>query len=118
MKGCIYQKTEPVNIPQIETNVLTDVLNLPWGFEIYALLTRWNPLNVKCPQMLPYNGKKVLVAGLGPAGYTLAHYLSNEGFAVVGIDALKLEPGAILSWVRRTYPPVATCALLKLLLIS
>ncbi len=92
MKGCIYQKTEPVNIPQIETNVLTDVLALPWGFEIYALLTRWNPLNVKRPHMLPYNGRKVLVAGLGPAGYTLAHYLLNEGFAVVGIDALKLEP--------------------------
>ena len=92
MKGCIYQKTEPVNIPQIETNVLTDVLNLPWGFEIYALLTRWNPLNVQRPQMQPYNGKKVLVVGLGPAGYTLAHYLLQEGFAVVGIDALKVEP--------------------------
>ncbi len=92
MKGCIYQKTEPVNIPQIETNVLTDVLKLPWGFEIYALLTRWNPLNIKRPHRLPYNGKKILVAGLGPAGYTLAHYLLNEGFAVVGIDALKLEP--------------------------
>ena len=92
MKGCIYQKTEPVNIPQIETNVLTDVLRLPWGFEIYALLTRWNPLNIKRPWMQPFNGKKILVAGLGPAGYTLAHYLLNEGFAVVGIDALKLEP--------------------------
>jgi NAD(P)H-flavin reductase len=29
---------------------------------------------------------------MGPAGYTLAHYLMNEGFAVVGIDALKIEP--------------------------
>ena len=92
MKACIYQKTEPVNIPQVETGVLTDVLELPWGFEIYALLTRWNPLNAKRPYLLPYNGKRVLVAGLGPAGYTLAHYLLNEGFAVVGIDALKLEP--------------------------
>ena len=26
MKACIYQKQEPVNIPQIETGVLTDVL--------------------------------------------------------------------------------------------
>ncbi|HWP00918.1 MAG TPA: FAD-dependent oxidoreductase [Methylococcus sp.] len=92
MKGCIYQKTEPVNIPQIETNVLTDVLFSPWGFEIYSLLTRWNPLNVKRPYPLPYNGKNVLVVGLGPAGYTLAHYLLNEGFGVVGIDGLKLEP--------------------------
>ncbi len=92
MKACIYQKTEPVNIPQIETNVLTDVLFMPWGFEIYSLLTRWNPLNVKRPVALPYNGKNVLVVGMGPAGYTMAHYLLNEGFGVVGIDGLKLEP--------------------------
>ncbi|MGR9044689.1 MAG: FAD-dependent oxidoreductase [Gammaproteobacteria bacterium] len=92
MKGCIYQKTEPVDIPQIETNVLTDVLFMPWGFEIYSLLTRWNPLNVKRPCALPYNGKNVLIAGMGPAGYTLSHYLLNEGFGVVGIDGLKIEP--------------------------
>jgi len=92
MKGCIYQKTEPVNIPQIETNVLTSVLFMPWGFEIYSLLTRWNPLNVKRPHALSYNGKNVLVAGMGPAGYTLSHYLLNEGFGVVGIDGLKIEP--------------------------
>lgn len=92
MRGCIYQKTESVNIPQIETNVLTDVLFMPWGFEIYSLLTRWNPLNVKRSFTLPYNGKNVLVVGMGPAGYTLAHYLLNEGFSVVGIDALKIEP--------------------------
>jgi len=92
MKSCIYQKQEPVNIPQIETGVLTDVLTLPWGVEIYGLLTRWNPLNVRRPYALPYNGKNVLVVGLGPAGYTLAHYLVNEGFGVVGIDGLKIEP--------------------------
>jgi NADPH-dependent glutamate synthase beta subunit-like oxidoreductase/NAD(P)H-flavin reductase len=92
MKSCIYQKQEPVNIPQIETGVLTDVLQLPWGVELYGLLTRWNPLNVRRPYTLPYNGKNVLVVGLGPAGYTLAHYLVNEGFGVVGIDGLKIEP--------------------------
>ena len=92
MKGCIYQKTEPVNIPQIETNVLTDVLFMPWGFEIYSLLTRWNPLNIRRPVARAYNGRNVLVAGMGPAGYTLSHYLLNEGFGVVGIDGLKIEP--------------------------
>ena len=92
MKACIYQKQEPVNIPQIETGVLTDVLQMPWGVEIYGLLTRWNPLNVRRPHALPYNGKNVLVVGLGPAGYTLAHYLVNEGFGIVGIDGLKIEP--------------------------
>ena len=44
MKACIYQKQEPVDIPQVETRTLKDVLALPWGFEIYSLLTRWNPL--------------------------------------------------------------------------
>ena len=92
MRACIFQKQDPVNIPQIETGVLTDVLYLPWGFEIYSLLTMWNPLNVRRPMMLPYNGKNVLVVGLGPAGYTLAHYLANEGFGVVAIDGLKIEP--------------------------
>ena len=92
MKACIYQKQEPVNIPQIETGVLTDVLQMPWGVEIYGLLTRWNPLNVARPYALEYNGKNVLVVGLGPAGYTLSHYLLNEGFGVIAIDGLKIEP--------------------------
>jgi NADPH-dependent glutamate synthase beta subunit-like oxidoreductase/NAD(P)H-flavin reductase len=92
MKSCIFQKQEPVNIPQAETGVLTNVLSLPYGFEIYSLLTRWNPLNAKRPYALPYNGKNVLVVGLGPAGYTLAQFLLNEGFGVVGIDGLKIEP--------------------------
>ncbi len=92
MKSCIYQKQTPVNIPQIETSILTDVLNLPYGFEIYALLSRWNPINAKRPYPLAYNGKNVLVVGMGPAGYTLAHHLLNEGFGVIGIDGLKIEP--------------------------
>jgi NADPH-dependent glutamate synthase beta subunit-like oxidoreductase/NAD(P)H-flavin reductase len=92
MKSCIFQKQEPVNIPQAETGILTDVLSLPYGFEIYGLLTRWNPINAKRPYALPYNGKNVLVVGLGPAGYTLAHFLLNEGFGVIGIDGLKIEP--------------------------
>ncbi len=92
MKGCIFQKQEPVNIPLVETSALTDVLDLPYGFEIYSLLTRWNPLNAKRPYALPYNGKNILVVGMGPAGYTLTHYLLNEGFGVIGVDGLKIEP--------------------------
>jgi len=105
MKACIYQKQDPVNIPQIETGVLTDVLRLPWGVEIFQLLTRWNPLNVKRPYVLPYNGKNILVVGLGPAGYTLAHYLVNEGFGVVGIDGLKIEPLAAELVGDERHPP-------------
>jgi NADPH-dependent glutamate synthase beta subunit-like oxidoreductase/NAD(P)H-flavin reductase len=92
MKACIYQKQEPVNIPQIETRTLKDVLELPWGFEIYSLLTRWNPLNFRRPLPLPSTGYKVLIAGMGPAGFTLAHHLMNDGHAVAGIDGLKIEP--------------------------
>ncbi len=92
MKSCIFQKQDPVNIPQIETGILTDVLHLPYGFEIVSLLARWNPLNARRPYPLRYNGKNVLVVGMGPAGYTLAQHLLNEGFGVVGIEGLKVEP--------------------------
>ncbi len=92
MKSCIYQKQEPVNIPQAETRSLRDVLALPYGFEIYSLLTRWNPLDLRRPLPKPDSGKRVLVAGMGPAGYTLAHHLMNDGHTVVGIDGLKIEP--------------------------
>ncbi|MHB8250805.1 MULTISPECIES: FAD-dependent oxidoreductase [Acidithiobacillus] len=92
MKACVYQKQDPVNIPQVETRILTDVLNLPWGVEIYDLLTRWNPLRAVQYLAQPYNGRKVLVAGMGPAGFTMAHHLLQEGCAVVGIDGLKVEP--------------------------
>ncbi len=92
MKACIYQKQDPVDIPQAETSILRDVLALPWGFEIYALLTRWNPLDIRRPLPRPDSGRKVLVVGLGPAGFTLAHHLMNDGHTVVAIDGLKIEP--------------------------
>jgi NADPH-dependent glutamate synthase beta subunit-like oxidoreductase/NAD(P)H-flavin reductase len=92
MKACIYQKQEPVDIPQAETNILKDVLALPWGFEIYSLLTRWNPLDIRRPLPRPDSFRNVLIVGLGPAGFTLAHHLLNDGHTVVAIDGLKIEP--------------------------
>ena len=89
MKACIYQKQDPVNIPSTETQILKEVLDLPWGFEIYSLLTRWNPLHFEKPLPKTASGKTILVAGMGPAGFTLAHYLLNEGHTIVGIDGLK-----------------------------
>jgi NADPH-dependent glutamate synthase beta subunit-like oxidoreductase/NAD(P)H-flavin reductase len=112
MKSCIYQKQEPVNIPQAETRTLKDVLALPWGFEIYSLLTRWNPLNIRRPYPRENTGYKVLVAGMGPAGYALAHNLINDGHTVVGIDGLKIEPlephvsGIALDGSRTPFEPV------------
>jgi NADPH-dependent glutamate synthase beta subunit-like oxidoreductase/NAD(P)H-flavin reductase len=92
MKSCIYQKQDPVNIPQAETRTLKDVLELPFGFEIYSLLSRWNPFDLRRPYPKPPSGRRVLVVGLGPAGFTLAHHLMNDGHTVVGIDGLKIEP--------------------------
>lgn len=94
MVACIYQNQnrDPVDIPQAETRILKDVLALPWGVEIYGLLTRWNPLNLARPLPLPDSGRKVLVVGAGPAGLTLAHHLLNDGHTVVLIDGLKVEP--------------------------
>ncbi|NQU59459.1 MAG: FAD-dependent oxidoreductase, partial [Rhodospirillales bacterium] len=112
MKACIYQKQEPVNIPEAETRTLKDVLELPWGFEIYSLLTRWNPLNFKRPHPAADSGYKVLVVGQGPAGFTLAHYLMNEGHTVVAIDGAKIEPlepslsGISQSGARTPFDPV------------
>ncbi len=92
MKSCIFQKQDPVDIPQVETRALKDVLELPWGFEIYSLLTRWNPLNFARPYPKASTGYKVLVVGLGPAGFTLSHHLMNDGHTAVAVDGLKIEP--------------------------
>jgi NADPH-dependent glutamate synthase beta subunit-like oxidoreductase/NAD(P)H-flavin reductase len=116
MKACIYQKQEPVDIPQVETRTLKDVLSLPWGFEIYSLLTRWNPLDIRRPLPRPDSGYKVLVVGLGPAGFTLAHHLMNDGHTVIGIDGLKIEPlpedvaGVAASGARAAFRPVRDIA--------
>src|SRR5438552_11151647 len=112
MKSCIYQKQDPVDIPQSETRVLKDVLALPWGFEIYALLTRWNPLNLRRPLPRASTGKRALVVGMGPAGFTLAHHLLNDGHTVAGIDGLKIEPleaelsGVAPDGTRRPFVPI------------
>ena len=112
MKGCIYQKQTPVDIPQAETRTLKDVLGLPWGFEIYALLTRWNPMNLRRPLPAPDSGRRVLVVGAGPAGFTLAHHLLNDGHAVVAVDGLKIEPlpealsGVASDGARAAFAPV------------
>jgi NADPH-dependent glutamate synthase beta subunit-like oxidoreductase/NAD(P)H-flavin reductase len=92
MKSCIYQKQDPVDIPQAETRTLKDVLELPWGFEIYSLFTRWNPFDLRRPYPNAASDRRILIVGLGPAGFTLAHHLMNDGHTVVGIDGLKIEP--------------------------
>ena len=118
MKSCIYQKQDPVDIPQSETRILKDVLALPYGFEIYSLLTRWNPLDLRRPVPREATGRRVLVVGQGPAGFTLAHHLMNDGHTVVAIDGLKIEPlppelsGITVSGERVPFEPVRDFATL------
>ena len=110
MKACIFQKQDPVNIPYIESNILSDVLSLPWGVEIYLLLTKWNPLNIDSPLPRAANGYNVMIAGLGPAGIALSHYLLNEGHNVVAIEGIKISPlhfdinKPIKSWLKIKIP--------------
>lgn len=91
MKACIFSKQTPVDTPSVETSILKDVLNLPFGFEIYSLLTKWNPLNFANYLPSDVGHHRVLVVGMGPAGFTLAHYLLNAGVNVIGIEGLKIE---------------------------
>lgn len=90
MKACIYQKQEPVNIPVVESVILEDVLNLPYGVEIYLLLTRWNPLNKAAALPKTRSGYNILIAGLGPAGIAISHYLLQEGHNLFAIEGLKV----------------------------
>ncbi|MDA9163659.1 2-polyprenylphenol hydroxylase, partial [Rickettsiaceae bacterium] len=92
MQGCIYQKQDPVNITMIESNILEQVLNLPWGVEIYLLLTKWNPLNIDSPLPKANTDHNIIIAGLGPAGFALSHYMLNDGHNVTAIDGLKISP--------------------------
>jgi NADPH-dependent glutamate synthase beta subunit-like oxidoreductase len=90
-KACIFQKQTPVDVPSVETEILESVLALPFGFEIYSLLTRWNPLREDRPLPLPPTNKKVLIVGMGPAGFGIAHHLLQDGHTVVGIDGLTIQ---------------------------
>ncbi len=92
MQSCIYQKKEPVNIPQIETRILKDVLHLPWGLELYDLMMRYNPLKSHDYIMQEQSNRNIMIIGMGAAGMTAAHYLTQQGHNVVGVDGIKIEP--------------------------
>ena len=90
MKSCIYQKQEPVDIPHIESQMLKDVLSFPFGAEIYYLLSRWNPLALATT--LAHTQQKILIVGLGPAGFAMAYYMLQQGHYVTAIDGLDITP--------------------------
>lgn len=88
-EACIFQKQEAVDVQSIETQILNDVLMLPYGLEVYNMLLEWNPLNNEAKPNL--QGKNVLVAGLGPAGLFASYLFAKTGAKVLGIDALNIE---------------------------
>lgn len=91
MKSCIYQKQSPVNTPEVETGIVMQVLELPWGVEIYDILMRWNPLRREQPIEQSYNGKNIFVMGLGPAGISASHHLLMAGCGVVAADGARIQ---------------------------
>jgi NADPH-dependent glutamate synthase beta subunit-like oxidoreductase len=92
MKACIYQKQDPVDVPQIESQTLKDILALPWGIEIYELLTWWNPLRAETFKIGADQNKPVAIMGAGPAGFTLAQQLMIRGYPVTCFDGLTIRP--------------------------
>lgn len=91
-KACIFQKQDPVNIPLIESNILNNILSLPYGVEIYYLLTWWNPLKITDYLPKPASNFNIMVAGLGPAGFAISYYLLHEGHNVTAIDGMRILP--------------------------
>ena len=91
MKACIYQKQDPVDIPQIESQILRDVLSLPWGIEIYQLLIWWNPLRSENHLIAANQKAAIAVMGMGPAGFTMAQQMLIRGYQVTCFDGLTLR---------------------------
>ena len=89
--ACIYQKQTSVDIPNIETRTLMDILELEWGAEWYLLLMMWNPLRAQQYRPEIKKNHNTLVIGLGPAGIAALHYLWMAGIDVVGFDGLNIE---------------------------
>ena len=93
MKACIYQKQEPVDIPQVETRTLKDVLALPWGFEIYCAPDALEPAQ-PAPAAAAAGERLQGAGGRARArpGSPSRIILINDGHTVAAIDGLKIEP--------------------------
>ncbi|NDB81678.1 MAG: hypothetical protein EB127_02835 [Alphaproteobacteria bacterium] len=91
-KACIYQKQRPVDVPNIETAILEEVLAFDYGVEIYYILTNWNPLSTNNHITQPIKKGLIMVVGSGPAGISLSHYLLKSGCRVDLIEGHKIEP--------------------------
>lgn len=109
-KACIYQKQDHVAIQSIETKILMDVLNLPYGFEIYSLLTRWNPLSSNRNPLHNHIPEinKILICGAGPAGIAMSYYMLQSGCEVYLVDGLKINPDMHATYKNTLIKDVST----------
>lgn len=89
-KSCIFQKQTQVDVPAIESKIFEESMNLEYGFEIYSLLARWDPLNTKYFSNKRKSGN-ILVVGSGPAGIASSFYYLREGFNVSLIDGIYIK---------------------------
>lgn len=83
MLGCIFQSQDPVDIPSVESQIVQEILSLPWGFEIIYLLSYWQPLVSLNPTKTPH---RIMVVGMGPGGFTTAHGLLARGYHVYAVE--------------------------------
>jgi|GEM_PF-3569870 len=90
MVSCIYQKVEPVDTPSVESDTVRQILNLPYGAEIYLLLAMWNPLKAFHYQCQTSMLANIAVVGMGPSGFAMSYYLLMAGCRVVGFDGLPI----------------------------
>ena len=113
MKSCIIQKQEPVDIPQVETRTLKDVLELPVGLRNLRPSHALESAELRTPLSRANRpARRSWSSASGPAGFTLSHHLMNDGHTVFAVDGLKIEPlPADISGVDPLGPPGAVPAL-------
>ena len=113
MKACIFQKQEPVNIPQVETRVLTETLALPVGPRDLPASHALEPAQRRTARTCGRTtGKNVLVVGPRPGRATRSRTTWRaRASASSAVDGLKIEPLDVAARrdARRSRPrPVKT----------
>ena len=83
MKACIFQKQEPVNIPQIETGGAHRRARAALGLRDLRPAHALEPAQREAAARAALQRQeRARRRASGPAGYTLAHHLAREGFGV------------------------------------
>ena len=93
MKACIFQKQEPVNIPQAETGVLTDVLGLPLGLRDLQPAHPLESAQPAAPDAAALQRQERAGRRAGAGRVTRCRTTwPTTGSASSAVDGLKIEP--------------------------